>query len=629
MVNRMSPTDKSIVDSKSTSEDSLQAASSPPSHRHIKVPFTVADVVEMMAPKLLNNSTLAPVASPSAKPQLDRNNSAASPQPAKISNHDSKAGDDSASPSVNSCSAPISAQSIVAVVSTTPISNNTRPTIPALSVIDALKSSNTRNYYFHYGSSFAHFVFVYTENSNNNSGASTATNQATGSNGTKNEAVQSQKRPMNAFLIFCKRHRSVVRDRYPHLENRSITKILGEWWAALNPEEKQTYTDLARQYKEAFMKANPDFKWYKTTELRPPQHLLPPTFLPSLSSVLPPSTLPNSTPTVSASLATVSTASLNNSPSNEKHSSGNNNSTPKPPKKRYLESMESNSSGASNENDYSKYKSNSVHSPVSRAMVDSNKDANSVRGSFTSNMTAIKINKNPLILDDEMAGKVIEESLLRSNSTSFNDMFKSSSFMNSFKFGKSPAAVSPPSSAAISRHANSGSETASDEELSADEHPIVNPAKSLSIGFSADMFESKKSPPYPPMSSHPHPYKPSKPSFEKPANDGDQDQDTPLNLSTSAAVTGSSASTVASVAPSPSASASEPATPAGGNDIQLQASHQQIIDIYIDKFLGDSKCNKDYSALPGYIAGKFSCSERNSIIYLCFYRSKSNQQDFD
>lgn len=73
---------------------------------------------------------------------------------------------------------------------------------------------------------------------------------------------------MNAFLIFCKRHRSVVRQKYPHLENRSITKILGEWWAALDGEQKLKYTELARQYKEAFMKANPHFKWYKTTDLR-------------------------------------------------------------------------------------------------------------------------------------------------------------------------------------------------------------------------------------------------------------------------------------------------------------------------------------------------------------------------
>lgn len=61
------------------------------------------------------------------------------------------------------------------------------------------------------------------------------------------EPAHHARRPMNAFLIFCKRHRGVVRDRYPHLENRSITKILGEWWANLEPPEKASYTELARQ----------------------------------------------------------------------------------------------------------------------------------------------------------------------------------------------------------------------------------------------------------------------------------------------------------------------------------------------------------------------------------------------
>ncbi|XP_074653698.1 uncharacterized protein LOC141907853 [Tubulanus polymorphus] len=70
------------------------------------------------------------------------------------------------------------------------------------------------------------------------------------------------KRPMNAFLIFCKRHRGMVRDRNPNLDNRSVTRILGEWWANLDPNEKSIYVDLAKQYKDAFMKANPDFRWY-------------------------------------------------------------------------------------------------------------------------------------------------------------------------------------------------------------------------------------------------------------------------------------------------------------------------------------------------------------------------------
>lgn len=95
--------------------------------------------------------------------------------------------------------------------------------------------------------------------------------QVTGS-GLEEGPSHHARRPMNAFLIFCKRHRPIVRERYPHLENRAVTKILGEWWANLEREEKASYTELAAQYKDAFLKAHPDFKWYKLPA--PPLRLL-------------------------------------------------------------------------------------------------------------------------------------------------------------------------------------------------------------------------------------------------------------------------------------------------------------------------------------------------------------------
>ncbi len=55
------------------------------------------------------------------------------------------------------------------------------------------------------------------------------------------------RRPMNAFLIFCKRHRAAVQQKHPNLDNRSVTRILGELWANLEPDEKSTYTDLAKE----------------------------------------------------------------------------------------------------------------------------------------------------------------------------------------------------------------------------------------------------------------------------------------------------------------------------------------------------------------------------------------------
>ncbi|CAH6792401.1 Bbx [Phodopus roborovskii] len=76
---------------------------------------------------------------------------------------------------------------------------------------------------------------------------------------------QRARRPMNAFLLFCKRHRSLVRQEHPRLDNRGATKILADWWAVLDPKEKQKYTDMAKEYKDAFMKANPGYRWCPTT----------------------------------------------------------------------------------------------------------------------------------------------------------------------------------------------------------------------------------------------------------------------------------------------------------------------------------------------------------------------------
>lgn len=90
-------------------------------------------------------------------------------------------------------------------------------------------------------------------------------NQSSNTNSSSsNNIATEQKRPMNAFLLFCKKQRSQVREKYPNLENREITRILGDWWTKLDKEQKSKYTDMARQHKEAFMKANPDFKWCKT-----------------------------------------------------------------------------------------------------------------------------------------------------------------------------------------------------------------------------------------------------------------------------------------------------------------------------------------------------------------------------
>ena len=52
---------------------------------------------------------------------------------------------------------------------------------------------------------------------------------------------------MNAFMIFSKRHRALVHQKHPHQDNRTVSKILGEWWYNLGAKDKQKYVDLAAQ----------------------------------------------------------------------------------------------------------------------------------------------------------------------------------------------------------------------------------------------------------------------------------------------------------------------------------------------------------------------------------------------
>ena len=55
------------------------------------------------------------------------------------------------------------------------------------------------------------------------------------------------RRPMNAFMIYCKRHRSQVREQNPDLDNRNVTRVLGDLWAKLDPVEKANFHAVAKQ----------------------------------------------------------------------------------------------------------------------------------------------------------------------------------------------------------------------------------------------------------------------------------------------------------------------------------------------------------------------------------------------
>lgn len=53
----------------------------------------------------------------------------------------------------------------------------------------------------------------------------------------------------------------MVHQRHPNQDNRTVSKILGEWWYALPPDRKKKYHELASEVKEAHFKAHPEWKW--------------------------------------------------------------------------------------------------------------------------------------------------------------------------------------------------------------------------------------------------------------------------------------------------------------------------------------------------------------------------------
>lgn len=50
---------------------------------------------------------------------------------------------------------------------------------------------------------------------------------------------------MNAFMLFSKKHRQLVHQKNPNQDNRTVSKMLGEMWYSVGPEEQQKYRKLA------------------------------------------------------------------------------------------------------------------------------------------------------------------------------------------------------------------------------------------------------------------------------------------------------------------------------------------------------------------------------------------------
>lgn len=65
-----------------------------------------------------------------------------------------------------------------------------------------------------------------------------------------NEKRQPITRPMNSFMLYSKVHRHKVHSLYPHLDNRTVSKLLGETWYQLEQTCKMKYAILAADMKK-------------------------------------------------------------------------------------------------------------------------------------------------------------------------------------------------------------------------------------------------------------------------------------------------------------------------------------------------------------------------------------------
>jgi HMG (high mobility group) box len=56
-------------------------------------------------------------------------------------------------------------------------------------------------------------------------------------------------------MIFSKRHRSIVHQRYPTLDSRAVSRILDDWWYSLESVEKNKYCEMASKVCRAISEA--------------------------------------------------------------------------------------------------------------------------------------------------------------------------------------------------------------------------------------------------------------------------------------------------------------------------------------------------------------------------------------
>lgn len=76
------------------------------------------------------------------------------------------------------------------------------------------------------------------------------------------------KRPPNAYILFCLEKRSSLHKLHPDLPNIEVSKLLGQEWKKMRQEEQAPYKTRARQLQADFKIKNPEYTYERARKKR-------------------------------------------------------------------------------------------------------------------------------------------------------------------------------------------------------------------------------------------------------------------------------------------------------------------------------------------------------------------------
>lgn len=79
------------------------------------------------------------------------------------------------------------------------------------------------------------------------------------------------RRPPNAYILFCLEKRGTLREKFPDIPNIEISRMLGEQWKSLDESVKLPYKEKAKEMQKQFKVTNPEYKYERARKRRQEQ----------------------------------------------------------------------------------------------------------------------------------------------------------------------------------------------------------------------------------------------------------------------------------------------------------------------------------------------------------------------